>query len=163
MTSAFHPHQLVPFETRHEVGVVALIEECYGGYEQRIELDTLDADLLQITTVYPPPEHLFQVLETNDQRVIGTVAIKTDGKGSGELKRVFVAPDQRGRGFGKGMTLWAFDWARDHGCTELEFWSDVQYETAHGMYQHLGATKSGETRFLGGINEVSEYHFRVQL
>lgn len=161
--ASFAPHRLVPFEPRHEVGVISLIEECYSGYDQRIELDTLDADLGQIPELYAPPQHMFHVLVSPDHAVIATIAVKTDGAGSGELKRVFVSPDHRRQGLGKKLTYAAFAWARRQGCTSLEFWSDVLYTKAHKMYAKLGATQSGETRLLGGINEVREYHFRIDL
>ena len=37
------------------------------------------------------------------------------------------------------------------------------FETAHHLYRGLGAKETGQTRYLGGRNEVSEIHFEMEL
>jgi putative acetyltransferase len=159
----FAPLRLVPYAPEHEGGVIALLRACYAEYGQVLELDTLDADLLRISELYAPPTHAFHVLLDEGDRVVGTVCVKRTGPDEGQLKRVFLEAGLRGRGLGKRLTLWAFAWARERGVQRMVFWSDVLFETAHALYEHLGARRTGERRHLGGRNECWEYGFVMEL
>ena len=151
-----------PFQDGDADAIIDLITQCYAEYGQKIELDTLDDDLLRIGQVYVEPRHTFQVMVDED-KIIGTVAVKTTAEGEVDLKRVFLNSDYRGRGLGKALSNWAIDWARRRGFRTMHIWSDVLYETAHHLYRGLGAEDTGERRSLGGINHVDEYYFRLDL
>lgn len=159
----FAPLTLRPFAEGDTDAVVSVIRSCYEGYGEQIELETLDADLLAIPEKYGGPGSAFWVLTDGDE-VVGTVAVKAvDPPEEGELKRVFLRESYRGRGLGKKLSLFAFDWAREQGYQRLHIWSDVLYETAHALYRKLGATETGETRFIGGVNECWEKYFILEL
>ena len=158
--SDFAPFEFRPFEASDTGGLIEMIGECYQDYGETLELETLDADLPQILAAYGPP-HAFQVLVA-EARVIGSVALKRSS-GPVELKRLFLKREFRGRGLGKKMTLWAFDWARHCGETRMHFWSDVLFEEAHALYRHLGADDTGTRRHLGGVNDCYEYYFTMKL
>jgi len=158
MSVDFKPYRLESYGKEHEDGLIALIERVYGEYGQRIELATLDSDLLRIGKVYAPPAGTFKVL-LDGQKLIGSVAVKKCGKDEAELKRVFVAPAYRRRGLGKKLSRWAHEWAGKHGCTTLMIWSDTLYEDAHSLYRGLGAEDTGRSRTLGGVNDVAEFLF----
>ncbi len=161
--ASFDPYSFVSYEhERDQSSVIALIGACYGGYGQKLELETLDDDLLRIPSVYPPGPNTFRVLRAGE-RVVGTVAVKARSETEAELKRVFLDPDLRGRGTGKQLVLWAVDWARTRGYNVLHIWSDALYDTAHRLYRRIGAVETGEQRHLGGINNVDELYFRLDL
>ncbi|MHC4941940.1 MAG: GNAT family N-acetyltransferase [Planctomycetota bacterium] len=150
--------ELVPFTREHEDELITLITSCYAEYGQKIELDTLDNDLLQIEESYGRPGCSFRVL-LDEGRLIGSVAIKRAEDGEAELKRVFLDEAYRGRGLGKKLSLWAHAWARGQGYRMMHVWSDVLYETAHHLYRGLGARDTKERRELGGMNDVAEFYF----
>ncbi len=157
------PLRLRLFQPAFEAPVIALIEACYAGYDQRIELDTLDDDLRDIPGRYGDPRATFRVLFDAD-RLVGTVALKPGSEpGRVELKRVFLDPAWRGRGLGKGLCLWAAHRARRRGFQRMTIWSDTLYATAHGLYLHLGAADCGVRRSLGGVNDVDEFLFELDL
>ena len=158
----FEPLVLRPFEAADTDDVVALVAGCYRDYDVEIELETLDADLLEIRSRYAPPQNTFQVL-LDRETVIGSVAVKLEDDGLSQLKRLFLRSDYRGGGVGKRLTLWAFQWARDYGADRMHFWSDTLFVEAHALYRHLGCEDTGTVRDLGGINETREYYFRVKL
>ncbi len=158
----FPPYRLVPFEPRHRDALIGLVARCYVDYGQVIELDSLDEDLLVIEEKYASPESDFRVLLDGD-RLIGSVAFRGDEEGRAELKRVFLDVEYRGRGLGKKLSLWAFDAAREARITVLDIWSDTLFETAHHLYRGLGAKETGQKRYLGGRNEVTEIHFQKEL
>jgi len=171
MTVDFTPFRLVPFRREeHEAGLIALVAACYAEYGQEIELDTLDADLTAVPAAYPPPACAFRVL-LDGKRVVGSVAVKgavpdagpDAGPEGAELKRVFLDRGYRGRGLGKKLSLWAFAWARERGARTMTIWSDALYGTAHRLYRSLGALDTGRRRRLGGINEVEEIRFVMDL
>lgn len=157
----FEPFAFVPFRDVHTDGVIDLLRGCYAEYGQVLELDTLDDDLPRIEDRYPEP-HVFRVL-LDQGRVVGTVAVKLGRPGEAELKRVFLDPRLRGRGLGKRLSLWAIAWARENGCSLLHVWSDVLFETAHGLYRSLGGEDTGRRRALGGANDVEEFYFPIRL
>jgi GNAT superfamily N-acetyltransferase len=154
----FEPYRIEPFGKEHEDGLISLIERIYAEYGQKIELATLDSDLLRIPKVYAPPAGTFQVL-VDGERLIGSVAVMKSGKDEAELKRVYVSPSYRRRGLGRKLSLWAYEWARERGCSTLMVWSDTLYENAHHLYRGLGAEDTGRRRTLGGVNEVDEFLF----
>jgi GNAT superfamily N-acetyltransferase len=162
LSAEFAPWRLAPFEPRHAESVIGIVAAAYAEHGQVIELDTLDDDLPHVPERYPPPASVFRVL-LDGERVLGSVAVKGHGPREAELKRVFLRPECRGRGVGKRMVLWAFDWARARGYETLHIWSDVNYRVSHALYRRLGAEDTGETRFLGGRNDVLEFHFRKRL
>lgn len=158
MAVRFEPFELIPFKKEHSQALITLIANCYAEYGQKIELETLDRDLLCIDESYPSPESAFRIL-MHEEKLIGSVAVKGTGKGEAELKRVFLDPVYRGQGLGKKLSRWAHEWARNRGCRILHVWSDVLYETAHHLYRKLGARDTGKRRELGGVNNVAEYYF----
>jgi GNAT superfamily N-acetyltransferase len=151
--------ELVPFGKEHERALVRLITSCYAEYGQKIELETLDSDLLHIEDHYLCPGSTFRVLLDGDE-LIGSVAVKRADDGEAELKRVFLDEAYRGRGLGKKLSLWAHAWAREQGYRMMHVWSDVLYETAHHLYRGLGAKDMKTRRDLGGENDVAEFYFQ---
>jgi putative acetyltransferase len=165
----FGPCRLVEFHKRYEGALIDLIAGCYAEYGERIELGTLDRDLLRVGEVYVPPESVFRVL-LDGGHLVGSVAVKghsQTGRGplgaSAELKRVFLRAEYRRRGLGKRLTRWAFAWAKLNGHRRLRIWSDQLYTTAHRLYRRLGAVPTGERRWLGGLNRVVEVGSIVEL
>ncbi len=162
MTIDFTPYELLPFRKEQEEALIALVEKCYAEYGQKIELDTLDADLLRIDEAYPAPRSFFGVL-LDKGKLVGSVAVKSKDDNKVELKRLFVDPARRKQGLGKKLSLWAFDWARERRWRAMTIWSDVLYETAHRLYRGLGAEETGQRRVLGGVNNVEELCFEMRL
>lgn len=154
----FVPFVLEPYRQEWQDAQIDLIRRCYAEYGQEIELDTLDSDLFEISTKYMEPQSTFQVLRDGN-KLIGSVAVHGSDAGEAELKRVFLDREYRGRGLGKALSLWAFDWARASGYPALHIWSDAKYTVAHNLYRSLNAQETGATRLLGGINDVSEVYF----
>jgi ribosomal protein S18 acetylase RimI-like enzyme len=79
---------------------------------------------------------LFAVDE--DDRAIGTVALKHQGGGVFELTKRAVAPAQRGRGIGRLLLQGALDAYRTLGGTELFLESSSQLGPALALYESAG-------------------------
>ncbi len=157
----FSPYKLIDYAESYKDQLIPFLDQGYKfvGYTS-LELDTLDDDLTQIEKVYAYPS-CFKLL-LDEEKIIGSVAVKIKNK-EAELKRVFIDPKLHGKGLGKKLSEWTFDYAAKHGCSIMHIWSGTLCKTAHALYQHLGAVDLNEQRFIGGQDDCSEYHFVKKL
>jgi ribosomal protein S18 acetylase RimI-like enzyme len=64
--------------------------------------------------------------------------VKLFGTEYGEIKRMYVRPQFRGRGFGKRMLDHLADHARRHGISLLRLETGIHQREAIGLYESLG-------------------------
>lgn len=105
----------------------------------------------------------FWVLDDERGRVCACVAADFPESGVAELHRLYVRPDQRGRGLGSSLVRRVERHARERGAVRMFFWSDTRFTDAHRLYMRLGYVQSGERRDLGDISNSSEYRFEKAL
>lgn len=156
----FGDYKLIDFANSYHHEVIEFIDKGYKflGYSSP-ELDSLDNDLLKIQQVYKYPS-CFKLLLDETGKIIATVAVKIySDKKEAELKRVFVEEALHGKGLGKKLSLWAFDYAKNHDCELMHIWSGTLCHTAHALYEKLGAKNMQTKRFTGGQDDCYEYYF----
>jgi putative acetyltransferase len=120
-------------------------------------------DLLKPTSWLTGRNGVFWVIEDENTRIKACIAVDLPHAGTGELHRLYVRPDARGKGLAKALTLLAEDWAIENGATQILAWSDTRFTKAHGLYQRLGYTKKETTRALGDISRSTEFCFVKQV
>jgi putative acetyltransferase len=103
------------------------------------------------------------VVEDEGGRVCACVAVDVPKPGTGELHRLYVRPDRRGRGLGATLVRVAEEHARGAGASRMIFWSDTRFTGAHRLYERLGYRRAGATRNLGDISNSVEYPFEKDL
>ncbi len=86
---------------------------------------------------YTKPGNLFLLLYLNDNTV-GCVGIKRWDKCSCELKRMFVLPAQRNKGFGQILLNEAIRQAKALGYTEMLLDTNEEMEAAVSLYKKQG-------------------------
>jgi putative acetyltransferase len=101
---------------------------------------------------------VFWVSEDERGRVCACLAVDFPEAGTAEIHRLYVRPDQRGKGLGGSLVRRAEHHARLHGAGRIVLWSDTRFTNAHRLYQRLGYTMTGE-RDLGDISNSMEYGF----
>ena len=113
-------------------------------------IEALDA---QMTALYPAESnHLLDVAALSDPAVtflvaragdeaVGCGAILNDPRGWGELKRMYVLPDQRGRGIGKRVLAELEAAARDSGLRLLRLETGIHNGEALALYRRAGFTE----------------------
>jgi putative acetyltransferase len=79
-----------------------------------------DTDLENIGATYGGPQDAFFVIE-NEGRIIGTAGIKADTKDTALLRRVFVDPGQRRKGYGSQLLREAMRFCKAGGYKQLVF------------------------------------------
>ncbi len=161
----FAPYKLVPYDKSYENALIGLLAKCYASFEtaEVLELNTLDNDLLNIDKVYPAPSVFRILIEPETNKLIGTVAVKIKDNGDAEMKRVFLDPEYRGKGIGKKLSQWTFEYAKEKGAKLMHIWSGVFCHEAHALYKKLGAVDMKEKRSIGGLNNIEEFYLTKQL
>ena len=113
------------------------------------ELDAYQANL------YPPesnhgidlqalaqPEVLFAVARGADGQAVGCGALVL-GPDFGELKRMFVRPNRRGRGAGKALLAFLEAEALRRGCMRFKLETGIHQPEALGLYGRSGYERCG--------------------
>ena len=106
---------------------------------------------------------VFWVVEDERGRVCACVSVDFPAPGTAELHRLYVRPDQRGKGLGSFLVLAVERHAREEGANRMIFWSDTRFTDAHRLYRRLGYRQTEGLRELGDISNSSEYHFEKDL
>ena len=115
-------------------------------------IEALDA---QMTALYPPESnHLLDVAALMDPAVtflvvrdgdeaIGCGALLRDSRGWGEVKRMYVRPDRRGRGVGKRVVAELEALARDARLRLLRLETGIHNADALALYRDVGFIECG--------------------
>lgn len=139
----------MPFEPRHADGFRALVGDTLRefGFEPDPEFD---GDLDDA-----PVSYAALWIATQEDDVVGSVALRDLGDGTVELKRMYLRPDARGRGLGKGLLRVALDWARAHEMHAVRLDTSERMVAAQRLYEAHGfrrvagnAPRQGQCRLL---------------
>jgi putative acetyltransferase len=140
---------IVPFQPSHADGFRSLVRDTLHefGFEQDPEFDR-DLD---------DPARTYAALwvAVDDGVVVGSVAMRDLGDGAVELKRMYLRPDQRGRGLGKRLLALALDWAQAQNMQVIRLDTSERMVAAQRLYEAHGfqrvpgnAPRQGQCRLL---------------
>jgi putative acetyltransferase len=140
---------IVPFEPGHADGFRSLVNDTLleFGFDNDPEFDR---DLDDPAGTYAA---LWVVVD--DGTVVGSVALRDLGEGAVELKRMYLRPDQRGRGLGRQLLALALDWAGTHDMQVVRLDTSERMVAAQRLYEAHGfervagsAPRQGQCRLL---------------
>ena len=140
---------VVPFRPSHADGFRVLVADTLRefGFEPDPEFDS---DLTDPTASYAA---LWVALSGED--VVGSVALRDLGDGVLELKRMYLRPDQRGRGLGRRLLELALEWSRGHEAHTVRLDTSDRMVAAQRLYEGYGfrrvpgdAPRQGQCRLL---------------
>jgi GNAT superfamily N-acetyltransferase len=140
---------IVPFEPSHADGFRSLVVETLRefGFEPDPELD---GDLDD-----PAATYAALWVAVDEDEVVGSVALRELGGDAVELKRMYLRPDQRGRGLGKNLLTLALDWARTRDVRVIRLDTSERMIAAQRLYEAYGfervpgeAPRQGQCRLL---------------
>ena len=133
-------------------GAVIILPESPGQPDVVPLIEALDA---YATALYPPESnHLLDVGSLSDAAVsflvaraegeaIGCGAILRDPRGWGEVKRMFVRPNQRGKGIGVRVLAELEALVIGSGLTLLRLETGIHNREALALYRRAGFTERG--------------------
>jgi N-acetylglutamate synthase-like GNAT family acetyltransferase len=129
------------YELRDQQAVIDLI---LGIQQGEFGLDiTLEGqpDLLMVKDFYQHDAGNFWVA-TDQDKVIGTIALIDAGQGLGALRKMFVNSAYRGSEYGVATRLLEtlLIWAREHGLKEVYLGTVDALRRAHRFYEKSGFT-----------------------
>jgi putative acetyltransferase len=131
--------ELIQASSTEEVQQAKLLFEEYASWvEISLCFQNFDQEVANLPGDYAPPSgRLFLAIE--DEKVMGCVALRKIGEGIGEMKRLYVRPEFRGRGLGRTLTEKLIAEAKQIGYTSLRLDTlPGKMDQAIAMYRALG-------------------------
>ena len=123
-------------EVLHEIVLPDMpLQELAKGFEQSGELN----DVETAATHYFARRGCFLVL-LDEERVVGTAAVRRLDETTCELKRMWLLREFRGQGWGRRLAEELIVWAREAGYTRIRLDSGdpTKQAAAIGLYRKLG-------------------------
>ena len=96
--------------------ILSILEKEYP-FDRKAYADT---DLENIAEIYGGIREFFFVID-DENKIIGTAGIKEDSKDTALLRRVFVDPAERRKGYGSRLLVKAIEFCREKGYKEIVF------------------------------------------
>lgn len=130
-----------PATNRDAAAVRRLVFGVLDEYGLSPDPDGTDADLTDIEAHYQRPGGLFEVVEGDDGRIVGSVGLmpmQTETGRVGELRKMYLAPDVRGRGLGRQLLERVLEHARALGFVRIELETATPLVEAIGLYRRYG-------------------------
>ncbi|MBC8028744.1 MAG: GNAT family N-acetyltransferase [Pyrinomonadaceae bacterium] len=118
--------------------VQQLFEEYSAWLGVNLCFQNFEKELVDLPGEYVPPSGRLLLAKENDQ-VAGCVALRQIGEGIGEMKRLYVRPEFRGKGLGRTLTETIIEAAREIGYQRLRLDTlPGKMDQAIAMYRSLG-------------------------
>jgi putative acetyltransferase len=141
--------RIFPFRPEHIAGFRALVSDTLAEFGFTADPE-LDPDLADPARVY---EAVW--VAVRGERVAGSVALRRLAPDAVELKRMYLRPEERGRGVGRRLLDMALLWAREHGIRRIALDTTERMTAAVRLYEHYGfvhvdgdAPRQGQSRLL---------------
>lgn len=115
-------------------------------------------DLDSISKAYNGPRDVFYVID-EDNKILGTVGVKEDTKRSALLRRMYVHPNCRGKGYGSLLIDTAINFCKKNGYCQVIFRSTNQMQDAIKLCLKKGFSE--EERLNLGDIEIIKFSLKI--
>jgi len=130
--------EIIPAETPQQLDWA---RELFRQYAEALGVDLcfqeFEAELASLPGKYAPPDGRL-VLAIEGDQAVGCVAIRKIGDGACEMKRLFVRPEFRSRGLGRGLAVEMIDQAARAGYSTMRLDTLDRLVEAMRLYESLG-------------------------
>ena len=123
-----------------------LVEEYAATLDVDLSFQGFDQEIEHLPTEYGPPAGAF-FLAIEEGRSIGCIGLRRFGEEVGEIKRLYVAPDGRGRGIARALAEHVVARARQLGYRRLLLDTLPSMKEAQSLYLSLGFKPTAPYRF----------------
>lgn len=86
---------------------------------------------------FTPPAGVFLLVRL-DAAVVACGALRRDGAGAGEVRRMWVSPETRGKGIGRALLEALESHAREMGCERVRLDTAAELSEAKSLYASAG-------------------------
>lgn len=118
--------------------VTALVSSVLGEYGLKIDTETTDADLQDIEKNYFEPGGFFELIEDQQGNLLGTVGLCRIDDSTCELRKMYFAPNLRGRGLGQYLMDRTLTLARELGFKKVILETSSALKAANHIYLKYG-------------------------
>ena len=116
--------------------VIALVFDTLRSYGIDPDPLGLDADVMRFGQ--PEDPMMAEFVAEIGGRVIGSIALRDRGDGTGHISKFFVQADVRGQGIGRALLAMAVADARNRRLRALDLDTRSQFEAAVHLYESTG-------------------------
>jgi len=131
----------------------------YRGYS--FDPTGLHSDIRQVDKAYFSTGGQFWVIKEQDNRIIGTIALKITDKEKGicEIKRFFVLPENQGHGKGKLLMGTAIDYARSINLKKVRLDTMKSSIVARAIFRKFGFLEIPQYN----DNDIAELFYELKI
>lgn len=116
-------------------------KEIVAAYVEWLDIDLsfqdYDNEMKNFKVIYGPPYGAFYIACDN-QSVLGGVGLRQYSRGVGELKRLYVRSDHKGKGIGAKLVAMTISEARHLGYKRLILDTLPEMDSAQKLYAQMG-------------------------
>jgi GNAT superfamily N-acetyltransferase len=142
---------------------IALIGACWAEYPGCVmDVDGEVPELRALASYYAAQGGALWVAEDGG-RVVGMVATAPLDDGAWEICKMYAYPAQRGSGLARALIETAEAFARAHGATAMQLWSDTRFDRAHRFYENRSYVRAGAIRALNDLSNSMEFGYAKML
>lgn len=134
-------------------GALSLMEKVlkeFASYE-----NAFGSDLEGLLTYYRPEIRKYLWICKVENEIIGTIALDERNAFRAEIRRFFISPSYRGKGYGKQLFQNCLNQAKENNYTELYLDVSAIQKRALKFYQSKGFIHTGFTDYGSYIFELS--------
>lgn len=134
-----HAHLKLRTATNQDVPqITALVASVLAEYGLQLDLQATDADLQDIEKNYLAAGGAFEVIEDEQEKLVGTVGLYPLDGATCELRKMYFAPSLRGLGLGHFMLARTLEQARSLGFTRITLVTASSLQAANHLYLKYG-------------------------
>jgi GNAT superfamily N-acetyltransferase len=144
-------------------GIIDLVGNCWREYPGCVvDIDGEAPELRALATYAAGRGGAAWVAEI-DGGIAGLACVWPLQDGAWEIAKVYVARADRGTGIAHALADGAEAFARAHGATRAQLWSDTRFDRAHRFYEKRGYVRAGQIRALADKSNSIEFAYAKPL